>query len=71
MTGVVASELKSFRVGEFGVELSDEEIGDDPIDVALWKDDRGEWRGVFQRGANDAPEGLAKLVSNLRYLKRR
>ncbi|MBQ9873935.1 MAG: hypothetical protein IJM30_05695 [Thermoguttaceae bacterium] len=71
LTGVVASELKSFRVGEFGVELSDEEIGDDPIDVALWKDDRGEWRGVFQRGANDAPEGLAKLVSNLRYLKRR
>ncbi len=71
LTALVASELKSFQIGDFGVALSDDEIGDDPVDVAVWKDEKGEWRGVFQRCENALPEALESAVSDWLYLQRR
>ena len=71
LIALAASELKSFRIGEFGVKLSEEEIGNDPVDVAIWRDESGEWRGVLQREKNDLPHSLKGIVKDWRYLRRR
>ena len=71
LTALVASGLKSFQVGDFGVTLTDETIADDPVDVAIWRDEDGEWRGVFQRCKNELPGALELAVPNWRYLQRR
>ncbi|MGI6401460.1 MAG: hypothetical protein ACOX0A_05030 [Thermoguttaceae bacterium] len=70
LDAVVAAEVKSLNVGELSLTLSEEEIGDDPIDVAIWRDSSGAWRGVFQRKNNELPETLQKLVPVWNYLKK-
>ena len=71
LTAVVASELKSLSIGEFNATLSEDVIGDDPIDVAIWKTNDGKWFGVFQRSRNELPEALEGLASTWKYLQRR
>ncbi|MBP5620552.1 MAG: hypothetical protein J6X44_00920, partial [Thermoguttaceae bacterium] len=71
LTALVACELKSFRAGDFEVDLSNESLTDDPVDVAIWKGDDGEWRGVFQRCKNELPEALEQAVPHWNYLQRR
>ena len=71
LTAVVASGLKSLSIGEFNATLSEDVIGDDPIDVAIWKTNDGKWFGVFQRSRNELPEALEGLASTWKYLQRR
>ena len=70
LDAVVVSETKSLSVGDFSFSLSDDEIGDDPVDLALWKDSNGEWRGVFQRENNELPTTLQNLVPRWNFLQR-
>lgn len=70
LDAVVIDDAKSLEIGDFSFELSDEEIGDDPVDVAVWRDAQGNWRGVFQRKKNDLPEALRKLVPTWNYLQK-
>ena len=71
LDAVVASEVKSLTVGELSFVLSDDEIGADPVDIAVWKDANGQWRGVFQRHDNVLPPTLQKIVPTWNYLQRR
>lgn len=71
LTACAASELKSLRVGELDVTFADEDIESDPVDVAMWRDADGKWKGVFQRSANDLPKALEGITSDWRYLQRR
>ena len=71
LDAVVASEVKSLTVGELSFVLSDDEIGADPVDIAVWKDANGQWRGVFQRHDNVLPPALQKIVPKWNYLQRR
>ena len=68
---VVATEVKSMSVGNLSFTLSDAEVGDAPIDVALWRGENGEWRGVFQRKENNLPDSVAKLAPTWNYLRKR
>ena len=70
LNAIVASEVKSLSVGELFFSLSEDEIGDDPVDVAIWKDSNGTWRGVFQRKNNNLPESLQKLTLVWNYLQK-
>ena len=68
----VAAELRSLQVGELQLDLSNEELGDDPVDVAIWRGDDGAWRGVFQRRTNDLPKALKdSFVKTWNYLERK
>ncbi|MCF0233780.1 MAG: hypothetical protein HUK22_02225, partial [Thermoguttaceae bacterium] len=68
LEAVAGAELTKLSVGDFAFELTAEEIGDEPIDVAIWKDATGAWRGVFQRATNDLPPTLAALDVEWLYL---
>ena len=70
LDAVVASDVKSLSVGDLSFNLSENEVGDDPVDVAIWKDSTGAWRGVFQRKNNNLPESLQKLIPVWNYLKK-
>ena len=70
LNAVVVSEAKSLSVGRFSFSLSDDEIGDDPVDLALWKDSNGQWRGVFQRENNELPTTLQNIVPRWNFLQR-
>ncbi len=70
LNAVVASELRSLHIGELDVVLDADGIGSDPIDIAIWRDSNGKWRGVFQREKNDLPKSLEALVPTWNYLWR-
>ena len=70
LNAVAATELKSLKIGELTVEVSDAEIGDDPVDVAIWRRADGRLRGVFQRRENALPPSLEGLVDDWTFLKR-
>ena len=70
LDAVAAAELKSLKIGELTVEIPAEEIGDDPVDVAIWRRADGRLRGVFQRRENALPPSLEGLVDDWTFLKR-
>jgi hypothetical protein len=70
LDAVAASELKALTIGDLAVEIPDEEIADDPVDVAIWRRADGRLRGVFQRRENALPPSLEGLVDDWTFLKR-
>lgn len=71
LNAAAGAALRRLCVGEFNVEISETEIGADPVDVAIWKDANGVWRGVFQRGENVLPPSLEKTPVDWKWLRRR
>ncbi len=69
VVAIAGSELKRVAIQDFALELTNDEIGDEPIDVALWRGQDGKWRGVFQRSVNNAPESLWKLTEQWNFLQ--
>ena len=69
LVAFAASDFRSVRIQDCEITLSDSDIGSAPIDVALWRDSSGKWRGVFQRSVNDAPESLWRFTERWNYLK--
>ncbi len=70
LDAVAAAELKSLKIGELSVAISAKEIGDDPVDVAIWRRADGRLRGVFQRRENALPPSLEGVVDDWTFLKR-
>jgi hypothetical protein len=52
---MAAGGLKSLAVGKTTIELPQR------IDVALWKDEKGVWKGVLQDYNGPVPEALQKI----------
>ena len=69
LVAFAASDFRSVKIQDCEITLSDSDIGSAPIDVALWRDSSGKWRGVFQRSVNDAPESLWRFTERWNYLK--
>ncbi len=63
LEALAAAELKFWEGGGLRIEL------DAPLDVTLWKDASGSWKGVFQGLENDLPEALKKITPNWRFLE--
>ncbi len=55
---LAAGSLKSFKSGSFKIEL------DEPVDLALWMDDAGIWKGIIQGRGGPIPEALLKITGN-------
>ena len=55
---IAAGGLKSFRSGNFKIEL------DERVDLALWKNEKGEWEGVIQGGEKEIPPQLLDITKN-------
>ncbi len=60
---IAAGGLKSFRAGNFKITL------DKRIDLALWKNDEGEWEGVVQGLDGEIPSQLLLLTQNWTKIK--
>lgn len=58
LQALAAGGLKSFVGGGVKIELPER------IDIALWKDKAGAWRGILQGYQGAVPEDLAKLCRN-------
>ncbi len=56
LQALAASELKYFETGNFKLRL------DQPADIALWKNDKGEWEGMLQGWEGDIPSQLLSLT---------
>jgi hypothetical protein len=55
---MAAGGLKSFRAGDMAVELPRR------VDVALWRDAKGEWQGVLQGYDGPLPDALTRITRN-------
>jgi len=55
---LAAGGLKSFLADDLEISL------DERMDLALWKNDKGKWEGVYQGPEDDVPPGLLELTSN-------
>ena len=53
---LAAGGLQYFRAGSFELKL------DQRVDLALWLDEQGKWRGVLQGWAGDVPEPLPAMT---------
>ncbi|MDD3468546.1 MAG: hypothetical protein PHE53_01035 [Thermoguttaceae bacterium] len=62
---LTASNLRKFSGGGIEIDLTD---WDFEMDVALWKDTNGQWRGVFQAKENSLPKALSEITHNWRFL---
>jgi hypothetical protein len=58
LQAMAAGGLKSFKTGNFSIHL------DEPFDLAVWKNNQGEWAGVIQGLAGDIPLQLLELTRN-------
>lgn len=56
LQALAAGSLKSFRCGTFEISL------DQPVDMAVWVDDSGEWRGLLQGWDGPVPGELLKIT---------
>lgn len=70
LDAVAAAELKTLKIGDLSVAIPAKEIGDDPVDVAIWRRADGRFRGVFQRRENALPPSLEGVVDDWTFLKR-
>jgi hypothetical protein len=55
---LAAGGLKTFKTGDLSIELATR------VDVALWKNARGKWRGVLQDYEGAVPEALGRITEN-------
>lgn len=55
LEAIAAGGLKSLAVGELAFELPER------IDIALWKDEKGVWKGVLQDYEGPVPEALHSM----------
>jgi hypothetical protein len=55
LEALAAGGLKRFAVGKTKIELPQR------IDVALWKDEKGVWKGVLQDYHGPVPEALQNM----------
>lgn len=55
---MAAGVLRLFKSDDLTVELSERS------DIALWRDSKGEWRGVLQGQDGPVPEALARITRN-------
>ncbi|AHM61168.1 hypothetical protein D770_14570 [Flammeovirgaceae bacterium 311] len=60
---IAAGDLKHVKCGSFELNLPHR------LNVALWKNERGQWEGVVQGGNSSVPASLLKLTSNWTILK--
>jgi len=58
LEALAAGGLKSFAAGKVRIELAE------PADVALWRDEKGSWRGVLQGHEGPVPEALLALTKD-------
>jgi hypothetical protein len=58
LEALAAGGLKRFAVGSTVIELPQR------ADVALWKDENGQWQGILQDFAGEVPEQLTKFTSD-------
>ena len=55
---LAAGGLRSFAAGTMKIELPE------PADVALWRDEKGNWRGVLQGHTGPVPEPLLAITKD-------
>jgi hypothetical protein len=55
---LAAGGLKHIKTGDFEISL------DEPIDVALWTDGKGEWQGVLHSESGLLPEQFLRITKN-------
>ncbi len=55
---MAAGGLELFAVGDMKIELPER------ADIALWKDEQGDWQDALQDYEGAVPENLAKLCKN-------
>lgn len=55
---LAAGGLKSFKAGDLSIELAQR------IDLALWRDANGEWKGVLQDHNGPVPDALLAITKN-------
>ena len=55
---LVAGGLKSFKAGNVKIDLEER------IDLALWKNKKGEWEGVLQGWKKEIPAALLKITKD-------
>jgi hypothetical protein len=58
LQALAAGSLKSFRTGDFELTL------DERADLALWKDDQGNWRGLLQGWSGEIPPALRRITDH-------
>lgn len=63
LDAMVAGGFKSFEVDDFKIELNERN------DIALWKDENDQWKGVFQSINSEIPQELLKITHNWTQLE--
>jgi hypothetical protein len=58
LQALAASGLKYFSAGKLEIKL------DDRTDLALWIDQKGQWKGVIQGLKGNVPAELRKITKN-------
>ena len=53
---IAAGGLKSFRGGDVAIELARR------TDMALWRDAKGQWRGILLGHEGPVPDSLARIT---------
>jgi hypothetical protein len=58
LQALAAGSLKSFKTGNFEIYL------DERLDIALWIDNKGKWKGIIQGWKGAIPPELLKVTKN-------
>jgi hypothetical protein len=59
---IAAGGLKSFRSGDLKIEPGER------LDLALWKNEKGEWEGAVQGWEKEIPDSLLKITGHWRKI---
>lgn len=59
---LTAGSLKRIKTGDFEINLEER------VDLALWKDEKGQWQGVIQSENQDVPKELLAITKNWIHL---
>jgi hypothetical protein len=55
---LAAGSLKFFKAGDFEINL------DERLDIALWIDENGQWKGLIQGLKGEIPAVLRRITGN-------
>ncbi len=66
LNALAGSEIKKFSGGGLDFDLTNEQS---LPDIALWKDSKGQWKGIIQSTKNQLPNELKNITSDWRYLQ--
>jgi hypothetical protein len=58
LEAMAAGALKSFKVGDMSIELPKR------VDLALWRDAKGQWHGVLQDWTGPVPNALSAITAD-------